>query len=49
MWISSDDAPLALDLVGAKRRVTEHVGEDLQGHREVLVEDPRVEARVLPS
>ena len=41
-----DDLLLALDVVGAERRVADDVGEDVDGQRQVLVEHLDVVARV---
>ena len=41
-----DDLLLALDVVGAERRVADDVGEDVDGERQMLVEHLDVVARV---
>jgi hypothetical protein len=42
-----DDVPLGLDVVGREQGGGDHVAEDVHRERQVLVEDPRVEAGVL--
>ena len=42
-----DHVALGLDVLGADQRVGDHVTEDVDGQRQVVVEHPRVEAGVL--
>ena len=42
-----DHVALGLDVVGGQQRAGDHVAEDVDGQRQVLVEDPGVEAGVL--
>jgi hypothetical protein len=42
-----DDVALGLDVLAADHRVRDHVTQHVHGQREVLVEDPGVEAGVL--
>ena len=42
-----DHLALGLDVVGGDRRGGDHVAEHVDRQRQVLVEDPRVEAGVL--
>ena len=42
-----DHVALGLDVLGGEQRAGDHVAEHVDGQRQVLVEDPRVEAGVL--
>jgi hypothetical protein len=42
-----DHVTLGLDVLGREQRRGDHVAEDVHGQRQVVIEDPRVEAGVL--